>query len=192
MTPLLLALLLAAPQVPPERARTLNGEPVNTLFTDEDYPPAALRANEEGRVQVRLHIGTDGIVSSCDITTSSNSASLDSTTCRLLSERARFRPARDAAGKAVGDSHVAAIVWKIADEDEPPPALAAAIEAFLGCLGPKTEAALAAAPGRPIREAAEAVYPACQALEGELHRQFRASMITLVEGAIASRRAAAP
>jgi TonB family protein len=121
MTPLLLAFLLAAPQVPQERARTLNGEGLHTLFSDKDYPLAALRAGEEGRVQVHLQIGADGIVSRCDVTGSSNSASLDSTTCRLLSDRARFRPARNPAGKAVRDTAVTAIVWKIADESGPPP-----------------------------------------------------------------------
>ncbi|HEY0027772.1 MAG TPA: energy transducer TonB [Allosphingosinicella sp.] len=168
MTPLLLALLLAAPDPPQDRARTLSGESLPTLFSDADYPADALRAEAQGRVEVRLHIGADGIVSACDVIASSNFASLDSTTCRVLTERARFRPARDAAGKAVSDTVVTSITWKLAEDSGLSPAIAAAVTNLLACLGPRTQAALEAAPGRTVREAAEAAFPACRAAEDAL------------------------
>lgn len=90
------------------------------LFSDADYPPSALRAGEQGTVRYRLDIGADGRVSACTITASSGSAALDSATCRLLRFRARFKPARDSAGRAVAANPVeGAIHWRLPPDEEP-------------------------------------------------------------------------
>src|SRR5687768_3026766 len=73
------------------------------IFAD-DYPASARRAGEEGEVAFRLVIGAEGRVDACTITRSSGSSALDSTTCRIMRSRARFTPARDAAGNRVADS----------------------------------------------------------------------------------------
>lgn len=52
-----------------------------------------------GRVSVRYVINIDGRVSDCEIDRSSGNAELDATTCRLITERYRFRPARDSRGR---------------------------------------------------------------------------------------------
>jgi TonB family protein len=119
---LALALQPAAPPPPPPPApRPPTSWPSATL-SNEDYPAAALRGEEEGRVRYRLAIGADGRVSNCTITASSGSAALDAATCRIMRARTRFTPARDAAGHPAPDSRAGQIVWVLqAEPEEPPP-----------------------------------------------------------------------
>ncbi|WP_173204413.1 energy transducer TonB [Sphingopyxis sp. BSNA05] len=46
-------------------------------------------------------VGADGRASDCRIHQSSSHATLDATTCKLIEQRFRFEPARDASGRAV-------------------------------------------------------------------------------------------
>ena len=91
------------------------------LFSDADYPSAAIRAGEQGTVRFRLSVGTDGRVTGCTVTASSGSESLDSATCQLLAARAFFWPARDRLGEPAADSVVGRIVWRLPSEEPPPP-----------------------------------------------------------------------
>jgi protein TonB len=84
-----------------------------SLFSDKDYPAAALAAREQGLVGFALDVGPDGRVSGCTITRSSGSRSLDETTCGLISSRASFNPARDAGGAPVADHVRGRIDWKL-------------------------------------------------------------------------------
>ncbi|WP_256839553.1 energy transducer TonB [Sphingopyxis sp. KK2] len=68
-------------------------------IADRDYPKAARRAKVGGEVEVRFTIETTGRVTRCRVTRSSGDASLDATTCRLIEERFRFKPATDSAGR---------------------------------------------------------------------------------------------
>lgn len=115
---LMLALVLAAsaqaagpPPAPPAEPRPTSWP--WGLFSADDYPAAALRAEEQGRVTYRLTIGPDGRVSDCAIRGTSGSAALDAATCRILTRRARFIPARDPAGIPVPDSREGRIDWVI-------------------------------------------------------------------------------
>ena len=95
-------LALAAAQtaeVPPVRAQANLGD----FIGSSDYPAAAQSSGEQGIVAFQLSVSPDGRTTDCQVTASSGSASLDETTCRLMIERARFAPARDAAGNAVAD-----------------------------------------------------------------------------------------
>lgn len=93
-----------------------------TLFTELDYPSAAIRAGEQGTVAFRVLVGTNGRVSACEITASSGSATLDSATCALLAERARFTPAEDSQGRPALGFVPGQIVWRLPDsEPEPTP-----------------------------------------------------------------------
>jgi len=95
---------------------------LSTLFSSDDYPAAAVRAGEEGTVGFRLDVGNDGRVAACTVTASSGSAILDSTTCQLITMRARFQPARDHQGKPTEDRFNGRIVWRLPEpEPEPPP-----------------------------------------------------------------------
>jgi protein TonB len=71
---------------------------------DRDYPPAARRAGAEGTVHVRFTVDIDGRVGGCTVTRSSGHAALDTTTCRLIEQRFRYRPARDSQGRAVPET----------------------------------------------------------------------------------------
>jgi protein TonB len=83
------------------------------LFTSDDYPVDALRRNEQGTVATRLRIDSNGRVSGCTIVASSGSRSLDDATCKILTERARFSPARDAEGEAVPDTYDQRVTWQL-------------------------------------------------------------------------------
>lgn len=61
----------------------------------EDYPTAALRNEDEGRVVVVFTITAKGKVSNCRVETSSGHAALDDVPCAVLPRRARFKPLRD-------------------------------------------------------------------------------------------------
>ena len=107
------------PPPPPPPPSSARAEParaqvnLGSLISNDDYPAEALRNEQQGTVGFRLVVGTDGRVTGCTITSSSGHASLDSTTCRLLTARARFTPARDSRGRPTTDSVSARIVWRI-------------------------------------------------------------------------------
>jgi protein TonB len=68
---------------------------------DSDYPPNALRERLGGTVSIRFTVLTSGRIADCRVVRSSGNGSLDSTTCRLLTERLRFRPATNAVGQPI-------------------------------------------------------------------------------------------
>lgn len=82
----------------------------------KDYPAAALRAGEQGTVRYVLDIGADGRVRGCRVTQSSNSASLDAATCRIMTARGRFRPAMDGERRPVRSEEVQAVAWSLPAE----------------------------------------------------------------------------
>ncbi len=96
----------------------LRGSPQN-LVTNDDYPPAALRANESGVTGIRLTVSAHGIPSDCEVTLTSGSAVLDGTTCALFTRRAHFTPARDADAQPTRGSFDVRIRWVI-PSDRPP------------------------------------------------------------------------
>jgi protein TonB len=107
---LLFLLQAAAPE-----AIVVTGTPrPQGLFTSEDYPRKALRHGWQGNVGVDLTVGTNGRVRGCRVTESSGHEVLDDATCKIVSERARFMPAQDAAGKPVESHYSTHIDWRIA------------------------------------------------------------------------------
>ena len=86
---------------------------LSALIHDEDYPAAAKAARIQGNTAVTLTVGVDGRVTGCAVTQSSGSSLLDSTTCRILRSRARFAPARDAAGNPQAGVVTTVIAWRI-------------------------------------------------------------------------------
>lgn len=78
-----------------------------------DYPAAALARGEAGTAGVTLSIGRNGRVGDCSIGRSSGSEVLDRATCRLMRERGRFLPARDAEGERVPSRLRFSMRWQI-------------------------------------------------------------------------------
>ncbi|HYD14093.1 MAG TPA: energy transducer TonB [Allosphingosinicella sp.] len=87
-------------------------------ISDDDYPAAAIRGDEEGKVRYRLDIGADGRVARCTVTGSSGSATLDSATCRIVTRRARFAPARDSQGNAIPDARDGEVTWRLGEQGD--------------------------------------------------------------------------
>jgi protein TonB len=87
-----------------------------SLISDDDYPQSAIRNEEQGTTAVRLTIGTDGRVAGCDVTQSSGSSALDSTTCNIFRRRARFTPAKDQGGNPISDTYVQRVRWVLPAE----------------------------------------------------------------------------
>ncbi|HZG07864.1 MAG TPA: energy transducer TonB [Allosphingosinicella sp.] len=168
LLPLALLAAAAAPAAPAaaesKRARSVGS--LADLISNRDYPAAALRAHEQGSTRFRLDVAKDGRVAACTVTASSGSASLDEATCRIMRERALFKPARNARNRPVEDQVNQTITWRI-EEVETPPEVDAATEAWLRCLDPHVMASLADA-ARPARAIAEQAISACRAEEDRL------------------------
>jgi protein TonB len=96
------------------RARWISG-----AIRDSDYPRAAFEARKSGTVHLRFVVAPTGRVTSCTVTRSSGSSALDSTTCRLIVQRFRYRPARDGAGRPVAETVGGEHDWELGPE--PPP-----------------------------------------------------------------------
>jgi protein TonB len=95
--------------IPPQRVRANLGE----YFSIDDYPPAALRAGQEGMVGFRLTVGRDGRVARCKVTATSGSGALDRAACAILRRRARYWPARDAGGRPTRGTDSGRISWRL-------------------------------------------------------------------------------
>jgi protein TonB len=78
---------------------------------DRDYPRSALRERRQGTVHVRFTVGPDGRVGDCTVLRSSGHSDLDSTTCRLIEQRFRYRPARDSSGRAIAAVLTTSFDW---------------------------------------------------------------------------------
>jgi len=101
-----------APGFTAKRAAPRNS---GTWIDDRDYPPSGIRNELEGSVGYRLVVGTNGRVSSCELTRTSGHRVLDDATCRLLSNRARFDPATDETGAKVMGTYSGSVTWELPD-----------------------------------------------------------------------------
>ena len=60
----------------------------------EEYPSDVVHSPDGLRVQVRYELADDGRFKTCEVRRSSGQPIIDAASCRLLRERARFRPER--------------------------------------------------------------------------------------------------
>jgi TonB family protein len=88
----------------------MNGEP---LITQDDYPPVSIRLGEHGAVGFSVTVSAAGMPTRCDIIASSGFPNLDSQTCALVLQRARFEPARTASGQAVSATFQQKVRWTL-------------------------------------------------------------------------------
>ncbi|MEA3064668.1 MAG: periplasmic protein TonB [Sphingomonadales bacterium] len=168
----LLAALAPAAAAAAAPVRAMTTQTLPSLFSDADYPAAAIRNHEQGPVGFRLDVGPDGRVAACSVVSSSGSQSLDSTTCRLLTERARFTPARDAKGRPTADTFTGRIIWRLAAAAGP--RLQAAQMLWKTCV--MGEASKLVPGDLPAAEIARRSFPPCTALEALVARELKAPM----------------
>ena len=93
--------------------RGLPAEWLRGAITPRDYPPALVERRVEGTVHLRFVVARDGRVRDCRVTRSSGAPLLDATTCRLIVQRFRYRPARDAAGRPVEEVILGDHAWQL-------------------------------------------------------------------------------
>lgn len=114
--PLLAVVAQAGAATPPQPLRE-----IASYVTGDDYPIEAMRSGAEGTVRFTVVVAPSGMVTACTIDAGSNDASLDRATCDIVRQRAHFRPATDAAGRAVAGSFSATIAWRLYEETSPFP-----------------------------------------------------------------------
>jgi protein TonB len=86
---------------------------------DSDFPRGVIEAGVGGTVSVKYTVTTKGRATDCSITRSSGIAELDRTTCRLIEERFRYYPSRDANGKPVESTIVENHNWAVRRDERP-------------------------------------------------------------------------
>jgi len=106
------ATAIPAPASAPAMQRARAHANLASLISHYDYPPNALGAQLQWRVEFNLTVGPDGRVTDCTVTSSSGIPAIDRTTCRLMRARARFTPARDADGAPTTDVHSTFIAYR--------------------------------------------------------------------------------
>ena len=104
---------LAAQPAPSARDLSRPAAITGGSISDRDYPRAALSAGEQGNVRIRYLVTERGRVAECTIEQSSGSAALDQRSCAIWTQRVRFRPARNASGRAVPETSTQLFAWRI-------------------------------------------------------------------------------
>ncbi|MEG8039068.1 TonB family protein [Sphingomonas sp. LR60] len=79
----------------------------------EHYPPAALRAGEQGRVVVAVDVDADGKPSGCRVSEPGNLPILESSTCQAVMSGGEFAPALDRRGRPVTSTLIMPVRWVI-------------------------------------------------------------------------------
>ena len=97
----------------PERPLPVPLPPVRIAgaLTDADYRRIRPPEGAGGTVGIAFRVRTDGRIEGCRVERSSGWQVLDAATCRLVTERFRFRPARDAAGRIIPWSLKTDFTW---------------------------------------------------------------------------------
>ncbi|MEM7687921.1 MAG: TonB family protein [Pseudomonadota bacterium] len=101
-----------APALPELIAVTPRGDPSEWIM-ERDYRSRWIREGLSGVAGFTLQIDARGRVSDCAITRSTGHDALDGATCRLLTRRAKFNPARNAAGDKVAGTYSSSVDWNI-------------------------------------------------------------------------------
>ncbi|KTR82731.1 energy transducer TonB [uncultured Novosphingobium sp.] len=105
--------IVAPPAPPAPTGPTSGAQPKGSpasWATNDDYPQAAIRKEAQGTTGFSLTVGPDGRVTGCTVTSSSGSPELDDATCKLVTRRARFKPAVQN-GTPVAGSFASRIRW---------------------------------------------------------------------------------
>lgn len=96
-----------------KKTRSARGN-IGALFSEDDYPVRAILADESGATRVGLLIDENGLVRDCTLLETSGIAMLDSRSCGIITQRAKFEPALGENGKPIKSAAVQTIRWKLA------------------------------------------------------------------------------
>lgn len=83
-------------------------------ITEDDYPDASRRAEEQGSTRVSFAITADGRVETCNVVASSGHPRLDDQTCKIILRRWRFNPAQQN-GVAIASTKTQSVRWQLTD-----------------------------------------------------------------------------
>lgn len=104
-----------APPAPKGPTQPAKANARTLAVSQDDYPGASLRAEEEGVTSVEVVVGVNGRVTNCQVINSSGFPRLDEQTCKMAERRWRFDPALKDGEKV--DSRVRQNVrWQILDK----------------------------------------------------------------------------
>ena len=73
----------------------------------------AVLLGQEGTTEVELTVGSHGRTTNCAVVETSRYPALDDATCKVLSNRARFSPARDEQGRPTVGSFTQRVTWRV-------------------------------------------------------------------------------
>ncbi|WP_410176409.1 energy transducer TonB [Sphingomonas desiccabilis] len=76
------------------------------------YPAEALKRRQDGTTTLTVHVSSKGKVTTCSITETSGSTSLDDASCAFV-RSVRFDPARDENGRAVEGDARFPMTWRL-------------------------------------------------------------------------------
>lgn len=81
------------------------------IMRHDDYPWASIERDQQGGVTALLEIDDKGAITGCRSFDSHGDARFQEAVCKAARKRARFAPARDAAGNAVRSYYLTPTVW---------------------------------------------------------------------------------
>ncbi|RIV87385.1 hypothetical protein D2V17_08295 [Aurantiacibacter xanthus] len=115
----------------------------STWVTSEDWPPDLYQHETGGIVRAELAIDADGQVKNCRIVETSGYAPMDEVVCVRLTQRGKFKPARDVNGRPVNGLHRTSVVFGFDDSlpSVPEPG-SVTMEVTLGADGTVSDCAL--------------------------------------------------
>lgn len=82
-------------------------------INNNDYPVAALSGQVEGDVMILWKIDTDGSAKDCALIIKTGNQDLDAAPCRLITQRAHYRPATDVEGHPIPSHRARLIRWRL-------------------------------------------------------------------------------
>ena len=86
---------------------------VGGVIRAADAPLHLLREDRAQSVRFAITVTPDGKIQSCDVEVSSGNSKLDSYTCKLVSQRAKFGPAVSFDGRATYGVHRQTVTWSL-------------------------------------------------------------------------------
>lgn len=89
-------------------------KPLRSLFSPEDYPYEAAVHEDQGTVQLTFLVDETGAVRDCSVDETSGIPTLDTMSCYIIQQRARFKPAIGPDGKPRRSAFSQGITWRMA------------------------------------------------------------------------------